>query len=233
MTRLQIILSGAVAVVVALVGESYLGFTRYHINGVTYAVPHKYEFMRNFSLPWLAGVKGLDKEPDQSIWILFPASQLAEGIPSYSRWFHGYSDEVEADMVVNVLGGKEAREFPGDRRDEIAKVEQELANNSPRQLDPTTGWQRVYWMVGDKGTPGEGGSLFYLIPRDGLAHLPADWRVPSCQGSQDINGKETYDCSFVIYRGGLTFDFSLRRENLKAASRIPDYVRARLNGWQT
>jgi hypothetical protein len=221
------------AVVAALVTESYLGSTRYQLNGVTYAVPHKYEFMRNFSLPWLAGVKGLDKEPDQSVWLLFPANQLAQGVHGYSRWFHGYSDQVEADMVVNVLGGKEAREFPGDRRDEMAKVEQELANKSPHQLDPTTGWQRVYSMVGEKGTPGEGGSLFYLIPPDGLAHLPPDWRVPSCQGSPDMNGKETYDCSFVIYRGGLTFDFSLRRENLGVANRIPDYVQARLNGWRT
>lgn len=232
MTRLQIILTSAAAVVAAIVAESYLGSTRYKINGVTYAVPHKYEFARNFSLPWLGGVKGLDKEPDQSVWILFPASQLAQGIPNYSRWFHGYSDQVEADMVVNVLGGKEAREFPDDRREDMTRVANELSRKGPRQMDPTTGWERVYWLVGETGTPGEGDSLFYLIPPQGLAHLPPDWRVPSCQGSPDINGNETYDCSFTIYRGGLTFDFSLRRENLGIANRVPDYVKARLNGWR-
>ena len=233
MTRLKIILASGVAVVAALVAESYLGSTRYGINGVNYAVPHKYEFMRNFNLPWLAGVKGLDKEPDQSVWILFPASQLAQDISGYSRWFHGYSDKVEADLVVNVLGGKEAREFLNDRPDDIAKVEKELANKSPRQLDPTTGWERVYWLVGQSGTPGKDGSLFYLIPRQGLAHLPSDWRVPSCQVSPDINGRETYDCSFTIYRGGMTFDFTLRRENLGLANHIPRYVETRLNGWRT
>ena len=136
-------------------------------------------------------------------------------------------------MVINVVGGKEAREFPGDRGGDMAKVEQQLANNSPRQFDPTTGWQRVYSMVGEKGTPGEGGSLFYLMPPGGLTHLPTDWRVPYCQGSPDINGRETYDCSFVISRTGLTFVFSLRRENLRIADKIPIYVEARLNHWRS
>lgn len=232
MTRVQIVLTAVGVAIAALVAESYVGATRYRINGVTYAVPHKYEFMRNFNLPWLAGVKGLDKEPDESVWLLFPAEQLTQGIPGYKRWFHGYSDQAEADIVVNVLGGKEAREFPGDRTNEMAEVAQALTKNGPRRADPA-GWDRVYWTVGEKGTPGEGGGLFNLIPRAGLDRLPSDWRVPSCQSSPDINGRETYDCLFEIHRGGLTFSFHVRQENLAVANRIPDYVRSRLNVWRT
>jgi hypothetical protein len=232
-TRLQIILIGAAAAVAALVAESYIGSTRYEINGVTYGVPHKYEFMRNFNLPWLAGVKGLDREPDQSVWLLFPAKQLTQGILGYSRWFHGYADQIEADMVVNVLGGKEAREFPGDRRDDMKKVAQELAKKSPTKPDPMRGWDRVYWLVGEKGTPGQGNDLFYLIPHSGVEHLPIDWRVPSCQSSPDISGRETYNCLLTIYRDGRTFGFYIRHENLGVANRIPDYVAARLNEWRT
>jgi hypothetical protein len=231
--RLQITLLAVGAAIAALVAESYLGSSRYKINGITYKVPHKYEFMRNFSMPWLAGVKGLDREPHQSVWILFPADQLAKGIPGYPRWFHGYSNQVEADVVVNVLGGKEAREFESDRGDDIAKVAQELAKGSPQRIDPTTGWRRVYWDMGEKGTPGEGNDLFYLIPRAGLNRLPSDWRVPYCQSSPDINGRETFDCHLTIYRRGLTFGFYARQENLGIANRIVDYSRARLDGWRT
>jgi hypothetical protein len=232
-TRLQIILASGAAIVAALVGESYFGSTRYKINGVTYAVPHKYEFMRNFSFPWLAGVKGLDKEPDQSVWLLFPANQLAQGLHGYSQWFHGYSDQVEAAMVVNVLGGKEAREFPGDRREDMTKVAEELGKKSPRRPDPMRGWDRVYWMVGEKGTPGQGHDLFYLVPHSGVEQLPRDWRVPSCQSSPDMNGRETYDCLLTIYRDGRTFGFYIRQENLGLADQIPDYVEGRLNEWRT
>ena len=233
MRRLHIILIGAAAVVVALVAESYVGSTRYKINDVTYAVPHKYEFMRNFSLPWLAGVKGLDKEPDQSVWLLFPANELARGVRGYSRWFHGYSDQVEADMVVNVLGGKEAREFPGDRREDMTKVAEELAKKAPTKPDAMSGWDRVYWSVGEKGTPGQGNDLFYLIPHSGVERLPADWRVPYCQSAPDINGRETYGCQLTIYRDGRTFGFYIRQENLGIANRIPKYVETRLNEWRT
>lgn len=188
--------------------------------------------MRNFSLPWLAGVKGLDKEPDQSVWLLFPADQLIQGLDGYSRWFRGYSDQVEADMVVNVLGGKEAREFPGDRRDDMVKVAEELAKKSLRRPDPMPGWDRVYWSVGEKETPGEGNDLFYLIPNSGVEHLPHDWRVPSCQSSPDMSGRETYNFLLTIYRDGRTFGFDIRQENLGVANHIPDYVVARLNEWR-
>lgn len=216
----------------AAIAESYLGSTRYQLNDATYAVPHKYEFMRNFRVPWLASVKGLDKEPDESVWLLLPASELRGGVQGYKRMFHGYSGDVEADMVVQVLGGKEAREFPADRSSDITKVQQELAKDGLRQRDPTTGWDRVYWLVGEEGTPGEGGSLFYLVPRDGVESLPPNWRVPSCQGSPDVKGHERFDCSFTISDKGLVFDFTLRQENVGTASRIAAYVLRRLASWR-
>lgn len=232
MTRAKIILIAVGVVIAALVAESYLGSKRYLLNGVTYAVPHKYEFLRNFSVPWLVGMRGLDKEPDESVWLLFPAKELTQGVPNYKQWFHGYASQVESEVVVNVLGGKKARDFPDDRRGDMAKVAQELAKGSLRQVDRTTGWDRVYWLVGEKGTPGEGGSLFYLIPHGGLERLPSDWRVPYCHGSPDMEGREIYDCSFTIYRSGLTFGFSLRQENIGTASHIPDYVQARMKRWR-
>ena len=224
---------GAAAVVAALVTYSCVRSTRYEINGISYAVPREYEFMRNFSVPWLAGVKGVDKEPDQSIWLLFPAGQLTQGISGYSRLFHGYAGQYEADMVINVLGGREAREFPSDRRDDISKVLAELAKKSPMRSDPMRGWNRVYWSVGEKGTPGQGHDLFYLIPISGVEHLPTDWRVPSCLSSPDISGRETYECSLTLYRDGRSFSFHIRQENLGVANRIPGYVDARLNEWRT
>lgn len=219
------------ALVVAAAVEVQVGSTRYGLNGIAYDVPHRYEFMRNFRVPWLSGVKGLDKEPHESVWLLIPAIELAQGIPGYSRTFRGYSSDVEADMVVNVLGGKEAREFPEDRLRQLSMVaEAQMAGEG--QPDEATGWERVYSMRGRKGTPGDGHSLFYLMPKGGQEKLPTDWRPPSCQGSPDIDGRERYDCGFVIYRDGLTFDFSLRQENLRLANRIPDYVSARLKKWQ-
>jgi len=231
-TRGKIFLLGIVGMGAAAIAESYLGATRYRLNDATYAVPHKYEFMRNFSLPWLAGLKGLDEEPDESVWLLFPASELSSAVPGYKRWFRGYFDNVEAEMVVNVLGDREAREFPADRNSDIVKVAQELASGHRRERDRTTDWDRVYYMVGERRTPGEGGSLFYLIPHQGLGRLPSNWRVPYCQGSPDINGRDRSDCSFTIFSGGLTFTFSLREENLGVANRIPDFVRARLKHWR-
>lgn len=233
MKRAHVILLVVAGIGAAAVAESYLGTTSYELNGAIYAVPHKYEFMRNFSSPWLAGVKGLEEEPDESVWLLFSASELSSRVQGYKRWFHGYSGNVDADMVVNVLGGKEAREFPADRGSDLTKVRQELASGALRQRDRTTGWDRVYWLVGEKGTPGEGGSLFYLVPRQGIESLPSNWRVPSCQGSPDTNGHETFNCGFTISSKGLTFDFTLHEENLETASRIPAYVCARMKRWRS
>jgi hypothetical protein len=230
--RAHLIALTVVGVGALAIAESYFGSTRYELNGSTYRVPHKYEFMRNFSLPWLDGVKGLEPEPDESVWLLFPAAEISGDIREYSRFFRGYAGNYEADIVVNVLGGKEAREFPTDRQSDVEKVGRELSGGALRQRDDTTGWDRVYWLVGEKGTAGEGGSLFYLIPRQGIEHLPPHWRTPYCQGSQDIEGKETYDCKFTIHSGGLTYSFSLRQENLSIAPRIPPYTLGRLRRWK-
>lgn len=232
MKRAQVIVLAIAGIGAAAIAESYLGSTRYRLNDDTYAVPHKYEFMRNFSVPWLAGIEGLDKEPDESVWLLLPATELSSDVQGYRRMFRGYSSDVEADMVVNVLGGKEAREFPGDRSSDMTKVRQELADGGLRQPDHTTGWDRVYWVVGKEGTPGRGHSLFYLVPRAGVERLPPNWRVPSCQDSPDSNGHERFDCRFTISNDGLTFDFTLRQESLGTASQIPAYVIRRLNGWR-
>lgn len=232
MKRVHIIVLAIAGIGAAAMTESWLGSTRYRINEATYAVPHKYEFMRNFSVPWLADIRGLDKEPDDSVWLLLPAPELSAGVPGYKRFFRGYSSDVEADMVVNVLGGVEALEFPTDRNRDITKVRQELAHGGLRQRDPTTGWDRVYWLVGEEGTPGQGGSLFYLVPHEGVESLPPNWRVPSCQGSSDSNGHERFDCSFTISNQGLTFDFTLRQENVGNANRIPAYVLRRLERWR-
>lgn len=221
---------GGLAVAAAV--EAKFGSTHYNLNGGVYAVPHKYEFMRQFRLPWLEAVKGLDKEPDESIWLLIPASELARDVPGYSRKFHGYSTDVEADMVVNVLAGKEAREFAQDRAAQLQMVGDALASGEGRERDRATGWTRIYSMQGIEGTPGEGDSHFYLLPEGGPSKLPTEWRPPSCQGSPDLNGRERYDCSYVILRNGLAFDFTLRQENLGVASRIPDYVIARLTKWR-
>lgn len=175
MGRGKVIALALAALVLAVAVEAQVGSTRYELNGASYAVPHKYEFERNFRLPWLEGVKGLDKEPDESVWLLIPASELARDIPGYSRIFHGYSSDVEADMVVNVLGGKEAREFPQDRIDQLRMVADARASGEGREKDATA-CERVYSMRGVEGTPGEGQSLFYLIPAEGPEKLPVDWR---------------------------------------------------------
>ncbi|QNN65079.1 hypothetical protein H9L12_13020 [Sphingomonas rhizophila] len=94
------------ALVVAVVAESHFGSTRYKLNGAAYSVPHQYEFARNFRLPWLESAEGLEKEPDESVWLLIPSHEMAREVPGYKRQFHGYSDDVEADVVVQILGGK-------------------------------------------------------------------------------------------------------------------------------
>lgn len=211
--------------------EAQVGSTRYELNGSNYAVPPKYDFMRNSFSTRLKEVEGLDKEPADSVWLQFPAGELSRDIPGYSRTFHGYSDDVEADMRVNVVGGVEAQEFPEDRTATLGKVAEFLKEGKPVETDEATGWERVYWVRSQKGMKGR--SLFYLMPKEGLEKMPADWLSPSCQGSADVNGRETYDCQFVIHRNGFTFLFSLRQENLGLANRVPDYVLLRLEGWKS
>lgn len=233
MRRAKIVALALGGLVVAVAVEAQVGSTRYDLNGATYAVPHKYEFTHNFRLPWLDGLQGLDKEPDESVWLLLPASEVGRDIPGYSRMFHGYSSDVEAEMVVNVLGGKEAAEFPQDRSRFLRMVADAIASGEGWEDDKLTGWERVYSMRGIEGTAGAGHSSFFLLPNGALEELPAQWLPPVCQSSPDINGRETYHCDYVIFKDGLTFDFSLRQENLGVAARIPDYVLSRLKEWRS
>lgn len=117
--------------------------TPYRLNGVVYSVPHEYEFTRAFSLPWLEGA-GLPPEPAESVWLLFPASDLARDVSGYRQRFHGYFDEVQADLTVNVRGGDAARKFQADRDHGLGRVAQEIAQGTVRQGDATAGWDRVY-----------------------------------------------------------------------------------------
>lgn len=224
------VLATSALIIAAFAIEGQIGSTSYTINGVRYSVPHKYEFMRQFRVPWLEGIKGLEPEPDESVWLLIPAGELARELPGYSRLFHGYATEEPADMVVNVLGGREAREFPDDMvrmHEQIKSLEQGGARREP---DPT-GWERVISLDGDKGTPAEGHLNFYLVPTS-KRQMPKNWLPPSCLASPDIDKRETYYCNFTINLNGRTFAFSLRRENLELADRIPGYVAKRLDRWK-
>ena len=220
----------AVLLVAGCAVEAQLGSTSYSVNGIRYSVPHKYEFTRNFRLPWLENIRGLEPEPEHSIWLLLPADELARDVPGYSKLFHGYAAKEPADMVVNVLGGAEAREFPDDlkrRWEQIRDFEREGAR---READPT-GWERVISIDGVKGTPGEGHLNFDLVATPEKP-MPRNWLPPSCLASPDIDKRETYYCNFTILENGRTFDFSLRRENLALADRIPAYIMRRLDEWK-
>lgn len=213
--------------VASVAAESYLGSTRYTINGVTYDVPHKYEFMRQFSLPWLKYVRGLDADDPQSVTLLFPASQVAGSVRGYHRTFQGYDSEVPADMAVTVTGGKEAREFPEDRVSMLQQQQQIRADMGITRVisDLETGANRVVL------TSGADGDMHWdLMPRDG--ELPPNWRPPRCLGSRDPKGRATYDCTFWIHKDGLTFEFLLRQGNLKTADQIPSFVLRRMNRWR-
>jgi hypothetical protein len=201
------------------------------MNGVSYAVPHKYEFGRQFRVWWLEGIRGLPAEPDESIWLLLPASELARDVRSYKRIFRGYASDVEADVVVNILGAQ-ARDFSADYRRMWGRVAEEENKGAVRQVDAATGWTKVIWLGGVKDTPGEGHSNFYLVPPTGREGLPPNWLPLSCIGSPDINGRERYNCDFTIHHDGLTFAFTLRQENLAVAGRIPPYVMSRLSKWR-
>lgn len=229
----RLVLFALAAIALIITGfaiESKIGSTSYTINGISYSVPHKYEFMRQFRVPWLEGIKGLEPEPDESVWLLIPADEISKELPGYSRRFHGYATEEPADVVVNVLGGREARQFPDDvacMDGQIKSLEQEGAR---READPT-GWERIISLDGVKGTPAEGHLNFYLTPTS-KRPMPQNWLPPSCLASPDINRRETYYCNFTINVNGRTFAFSLRRENLQLADQIPNYVAQRLDRWK-
>ena len=207
--------------------------TEYRLNGVTYEVPHQYEFTRQVRYFWLEGIQGLPEEPDESMWLLIPASELARDVSGYQQTFHGYVENLQADIVVNVLGGAEARNFQSDRSRLMQLVTEHEREGDVRQADPTLGWDRVITMDGIVGTPAEGHKNFYLMPASDQQQLPTDWSPPSCLASPDRERRERYNCNFEIHRDGLTFRFSLRQENIGVADSIPAYVKSRLDGWRS
>lgn len=228
MHRGKIIASALVALVIAAIVENSFGSTRYQLNSASFDVPHQYDFGREVRWSWLADIKGLDDEPDESIWLSIPAVELARDIPGYSRTFHGYDADQEADVIVNVIGGSDAGVFPKYRADQLKMVAEAVARGEGREPDRTTGWERIYSMRSTKGA----GSIFYLLPVAGAQSLPSDWLPPICDGSHDIDQREAFDCSYTIFRNGLTFAFTLRKENLSVAGRFPQYVMDRLKRWQ-
>ena len=222
-----ILLGIVIAAVSAGTIAAYEGTSRYTINGVRYDVPHKYEFMRQFNLPWLNAVKGLDADDPESVALLLPADDIAGSVRGYHPTFHGYDSEVPADMVVTVTGGKDAREFPSDRlamlaQDEEQRKQDGIAREVP---DSETGMTRAILATGN-----DGDWEWDLRPINGT--LQQNWRPPSCLGSHDVKGRPTYDCTFWIQQDGLTFEFLLREGNLNTAQQIPTFVLQRMARWR-
>jgi hypothetical protein len=214
-----------------LLANSPLIAARYPMKGKVYAIPYKYDFRRNFRIPWLEGIRGVSPEPKESIWLILPATELAEGLLGYSRYFRGYDSKVEADMTVNIVGGDEAQDFGANRARLLGQIDDYLKEGARTADDPRSHWKRIIWIDGEKGTPGEGHLNFYLMPVDGHS-LPGNWWPPGCVASPDINGHERYSCSYRVHEDGITFDFTLREENLGMAGKIPSYVISRLKDWE-
>lgn len=234
MSRPKLIAVGlGVLALAGIAGAAASDTTVYRLNDNTYRVPHEYEFQRQFRIFWLEGIQGLAPDPDESVWLLLPAAEVAQGVPDFRPVVRGYVEQVSDDVVVNVLGGTDASNFRQDRSRMLGLVAEQERIETTQKIDPTTGWVRVIWLGGEIGTPAEGHSNFYLVPPAGKEHLPPDWHPPSCLGSPDQKGVETFYCNFEIYRNGLIFRFSLRQENLGLAGRIPVYVMSRLHGWES
>ncbi|MEH3147718.1 MAG: hypothetical protein PGN34_20775 [Methylobacterium frigidaeris] len=209
----------------AVAAESRFGRTSYRLAGTDYAVPHRYEFSRNFRLPWLDAIPGLGREPEESLALLLPAAEVAEGLPGYSRFGRGYVGPIEADLVVEVVGDRDRRHFARLHDRQWGHFDARLAEGATWHPDPAGG-ERLVFSVG-----ADGRGSFYLSPTRETARR-ADRTPPYCLARGDREGRETYDCSYTIHRDGLTFDFSLRQESVAAADRVPDYVRTRLAGWR-
>lgn len=234
MGAMKLVMGGlGILALATIAGAAASDTTTYRLNDKTYEVPHDHEFQRQFRVFWLEGTQGLAPEPEESAWLLLPAAEVAQDVPPFRPVVRGYVEQVPDDLVVNVLGGTDASSFWQDRDRMLGLVAEQERIGASQEVDPTTGWVRVIWLGGETGTPAEDHSNFYLVPRDGKQHLPPNWHPPSCLGSPDQKGVETYYCNFQIHRNGLTFRFSLRQENLELADRIPAYVLSRLHGWQT
>lgn len=229
MRRVILVLVAVLVVAcVACGAEARYGTTTYHLRGVTYFVPHKYEFSRQFHLPWLDEIEGLAEEPAESIWLMIPAPELAIGIPGYQRNFAGAVGSVEATMVVNIRSDPDAREFVRLRRRNWENVQARLAEGAKLRPDPS-GMVRL---VHSEGPSEDGNRSFYLFPNNAAVRSRGAQIAPSCLAELDYRREERYDCSYVIHRDGLTYDFSLHQHSLGVADRVPDYLLARLSAWR-
>lgn len=225
MIGLSAVAVGAMAAALAAGSE---GTSDYRIDGAVYAVPHAYDVQSQG--PGFPQLPGMDSEPADQVRLQFPAAELARDIPGYSATFHGYNGEVPADMRVQIMGGREAREF-GDDVKTVWQQMKPFEAASGREPDPLTGWDRVYSMKGDPGTLAEGSGIFYLVPTADKP-MPDNWRLPHCKASPDAEHRPRVDCTFTISRNGLTYDFMLRQENLVLAGQVAAYVETRLRSWK-
>jgi len=150
---------------------------------------------------------------------------MASSNPGYGRTVRGYRGQVDADLIVHILGGKEAREFPEDFA-EVSRTVQKLSRSRAATApDAKTGMTRIIDM--DMGR----GSSWYLIPPAGQT-AAADRLPPACKSSKDSEDRDLYDCQFTIQRNGRSFVFSLNEENVRLADQTVDFVAKRLAEWQ-
>ena len=194
---------------------------RYVIDGTTYDVPRANQFggAGNFDFP------GLDKEPTDSVWLTFSADEMSGSVPGYSRTVRGYRGQVDADLTVNVLGGKEAREFPQDFAEASRAVQKLSRSRAPTAPDAKTGMTRIVEMEMARG------SSWYLLPPAGQT-AATDRLPPACKSSKDSEERDLYDCQFTVQRNGRSFVFSLNEENMRFADDVVDFVARRLTEWQ-
>lgn len=217
-------LLGLPLVLAAFAAEGRFGTTRYRLAGTAYAVPHTYEFSRNFRLPWLDALPGLGREPADSLWLMLPAAEVAAGLPGYSPLSHGHTGPFEADLVVHVVGDPDGRRFAPLHARQWGIFDARLAQGAPWRPDPSGGERLIH-------SEGVDHRRFYRLPSRHAAR-PADQAPPGCLASDTSDKREVSTCTYLVHRDGLTYDFSLRPENLAVADRVPAYVLARLVAWK-
>lgn len=219
-----VLLFGLPLVLAAFAADLRFGTTRYRLAGTDYAVPHAYEFSRNVHLPWLDGVPGLGREPEESLWLILPAAEVAEGLSGYRRLSHGHAGPFAADLVVHVVGDPDRRYFAPLYARQWGNFDARLAEGAPWRPDPSGGERLVH-------SEGVDHRRFYRFPSRHAAR-PADQTPPSCLASDDRDKREVSTCTYLVHRDGLTYDFSLRPENLAVADRVPAYILTRLAAWK-
>jgi len=195
---------------------------RHRLAGQDHDIPLRYEFSRTV---------GLARKADGSLWLILPATEIAEGAPGYSRVFRGYVGPVAADLIVHVFDDPDAREFKRLRARAWSNLDARLAVDATREPEPTGG-VRIFHSVSPPEPQGGRARSFYLLPpADG--ERPPALVPPSCLASPDREGRERFHCSYVMHADGLTFDFGLEHDNIGTAPRIPAYIRARLAAWRS